>query len=114
MSTEATESYAVRQHPLYGGLRLARDDDLSTVGRPAHPSRCVDRQPDVPGVGQRGLAAVDADPDPALEIVGPRPFAHRALQGYGGLDGRRYLLEDREELVGAGVDLAALGCQHRQ
>src|SRR6266508_4490601 len=49
MSAEAAEADAGRQGPLHGGLGLAGDDDLATVGGPADPSRRVDGQSDVPG-----------------------------------------------------------------
>src|SRR2546427_465213 len=113
MPTEASEAYAGRQRSLDGGLRLAGDDDLASMCRPADPGRSVHGQTDVPRVGQGGTAAVDPGSDPAFQIVQPGPGAHCALDAYRRLDGRNDLLEDREELIRAGVDLATAGTKHR-
>src|SRR5712691_6302759 len=113
MPTEASEADAGRQRSLDGVLRLAGDDDLASMCRPADPSRGVYGQTDVPRVGQGGTAAVDPGSDPAFQIVQPGPSAHRALDASRRLDRRNDLLEDREELNRAGVDLAAAGSKHR-
>src|SRR5438128_7125543 len=113
MPTEAPEADAGRQRSLDSGLRLAGDDDLASTRRPADPSRCVHGQTDVPRIGQGGTAAVDPGSDPAFQIVQPGPGAHRALDAHRRLDRRNDLLEDREELIGAGVDLATAGSKHR-
>src|SRR5207244_5707740 len=78
MPTEAPEADAGRQRSLDSGLRLAGDDDLASMRRPADPSRCVQGQTDVPRIGQGGTAAVDPGSDPAFQIVQPGPGARRA------------------------------------
>src|SRR5207253_6103922 len=95
-----------------GGLRPAGDNDLAAVGRRADPSSGMDRQPDVPRLGHRGAAAVDADAHPAPQIVWPRSLAQRALEADGRLDRRDNAFEDSEEFVGMGIDRAATGSKH--
>ena len=50
---------------------------------------------------------MDADPKSHLQPVGPFAGGEVALDGHRRLDGGAGALEDREELVGARVDLAA-------
>src|SRR5207237_9994357 len=66
----------------------------------------------VPDIGQRRAAAMDPDTDPHVETPGPAPVAELALDGHGRLAGGGGALEDRKELVGAGVDLAAARAHH--
>src|SRR6266446_4740727 len=49
--------------------------DLPAVSRRADASRGVNRQPDVPDLGERGASAVNPHPDPDVEIVGPPALA---------------------------------------
>jgi len=76
------------------------------MGRRADASHGVDRQSEVPVFGEGGATAMDPDADPDGEIVGPGPFGDRTLNGRRRFDGVNSALEHREELVGAGVDLA--------
>src|SRR5713226_2468895 len=87
--------------------------DLPAVSRRADASRGVNRQPEVPDLGQRGAAAENPHPDPDVEIVGPPALAEGTLDRHRRLDRWARLLEDREVLVGAGVDFPAAGSQHR-
>jgi len=73
-ATEAPESDPSRHRPRHRGLRLPGDDDLPPVGDRAQPRHGVDRQTDVPGVGQRRAAAVDARAHPDVDISGPDPL----------------------------------------
>src|SRR5437762_4550879 len=112
MSTETSEPDAGRcrgpdRYPGSGG-----NDDLPTVRRRADASRGVNGQTNVPDIGQRRAAAMDPDTDPHLETPGPAPVAELTLDGYGRLAGGGGALEDRKELVGAGVDLAAASAHH--
>src|SRR6266849_2438067 len=113
VSAEAVEADALPRRLPDGGPGLAGNDDLPSVGRRADTSRGVDGQTDVPDVGQRRTAAVNSDTDEDIDVVGPDLLAERALDGRGRLDGGGGPLEDGEELVGAGVDLAAAGSRHR-
>ena len=56
---------------------------------------------------------MDTGSDPAFQIVQPGPSLHRALDAHRRLDRRNDLLEDREELIRAGVDLATARSKHR-
>ncbi len=77
------------------------------MGRRADASRGVDGEADVTDIGEGGAAAMNPDANPDVEIVGPASFAEPALDGCCRLDGVDGPLEDREELVGTGVNLAA-------
>jgi hypothetical protein len=73
-ATEAPESDPSRHRARHRGLRLPGDDDLPSVGDRAQPRHGVDRQTDVPGVGQRRAAAVDAGAHPDGDIARPDPL----------------------------------------
>src|SRR5712691_2054429 len=95
-----------------GGLRAvnrvagrARKHYLPTVGCEADPSRSVNGDAHVSCVGQSGTAGVQADPDPYPQVVRPDRHENLALNDKRGVQSRRRLLEDREQLVGASVDL---------
>src|SRR6267143_4776903 len=85
----------------------ARKHYLPTVGREADPSCSVNGDAHVSCVGQSGTSGVQADPDPYPQAVRPNCHENFALNDKRGVQSRRRLLEDREQLVGAGVDLAA-------
>ena len=112
-ATEAPESDPSRHRARHRGLRFPGDDDLPAVGDRAHARHGVDRQTDVPGVGQRRAAAVDAGAHPDVDIVRPDPFPQGALDVDCGLDRRGGMLEDREVLVPVGVDLVSAAPTHR-
>ena len=114
MSAETAEADAGRCRFPDSRPGLAGNDDLPSVGRRADASRGVDGQTDVPDIGQCRATAMDPDTNPDFEIVGPGPIAERTLDGRRRLDGGGGPLEDREVLVGAGVDLAAARSQHRR
>src|SRR5207247_7805343 len=112
MRTEASEPNP-RGHRSRGGIfRLAGDQDLAAVRSEADPGRGVNRQADVSRIGEGRTAAVDAGPDTALEALGPRSLAQDPLERDRRLDGRSRPLEDGEELVRTGVDLAASRPKH--
>src|SRR5439155_22397403 len=67
----------------------------------------VHGETDVAGLGESRTAAVDSGPDAALNVVAPGLARQRAMDADRRVDCREHLFEDREELVGAGVDLAA-------
>jgi len=113
MSTETPEANAGRRRGADGGSGRRRQNDLPAVGRPADARGGVHREPDVADVRQRRASAVDPGPYAHVETVDPRPLTELALGGHGRLDGGARPLEDREELVGAGVDLAAARSRHR-
>jgi len=70
-ATEAPESDPSRHRARHRGLRLPGDDDLPAMGDRAQARHGVDRQADVPGVGQRRAATVDAGAHPDIDIAGP-------------------------------------------
>ena len=112
MSTETPETNAGRRrspdrHPGRGG-----HDDLPTVGRRAHARGGVNGQTDVAHIGQCRLTAMDPDAHPHLETVDPRSAAELALDRHRRFDGGTRPLEDREELVGARVDLSTAHSKH--
>src|SRR5207245_3525901 len=74
----------------------------------------VERNTAVPDVGQGVQAAVEPDASPAYHPAGPPSSAERTLDGHRRLDRDGGPLEDREELVGAGVDLAAPRTRYRR
>src|SRR2546423_11207359 len=88
------------------------NDDLASVGCRADASGGVNGQADVPGVRQCRTAAMDADTDPDLQIVGPGPVAELALDRHRCFDSGRGPLEHGKELVGPSVDLAAARSRH--
>src|SRR5262245_12056779 len=112
MPAEAAEGDAGRRSA-DGGLRVARHDDLSPASRGADPRRGVHGEADVADVGQCRAPAVNPDPHPYLEILGPRALTERLPNSRRRLHGRGGPLEDREELVGARVDLAPRAPQDR-
>src|SRR5258708_38699877 len=61
----------------------------------------------VSSVGKSGTSGVQADPDPYGQVVRPDRHENFALNDKRGVQSRGRLLEDREQLIGAGVDLAA-------
>jgi len=73
----------------------------------ADASRGVDRQADVADLGERGSTAVNADAHADIQLVGPRVFANGALDGDRSIESGDGTFEDREEFVGARIDLAA-------
>jgi len=77
------------------------------MGRRADAGRGMDGQADVPDIRECRVAAVNPDPHPHLQIIGPGAAAERPLDGHRRLDRRRGAIEDREELVSARIDLAA-------
>src|SRR5262249_15853843 len=109
MLTETAEADASGRGSPEGDSRRGGDEDLPAVRRRAHARRGVDGKADVSDVGQRGLAAVDTHAHARFDAVAPHPAGQLTLDGDPGLDGRSGLLEDREELVRPGVDLAAAG-----
>ena len=76
--------------------------------RGADAGRGMDGEADVPDIRQCRVAAVNPDTHPHFQIVGPLAIAERPLDGYRSLDSRRGALEDREELVGTGIDFSAV------
>ena len=114
MTAQTPEAHAGPRRVRDRVFGVAGNDDLPPVGRGADPSRRVDRQTDVADIGEGGAPAVDPDADPDVEMVRPAPPAERPLDGHRGLDGAAGPLEDREELVGAGVDLPPACPRHRR
>jgi hypothetical protein len=57
---------------------------------------------------------VNTDPHAHVDPVRPCTRLHRPLDRHRGLERRRGLFEDGEEVVRAGVDLAATGTPHRR
>lgn len=111
MPAETAETNA-RQLSIERTLRLTGDDDLAPVGRGANPSCGVDGQTDVPRLRKGGAATVDTGTKADRDVARPRPFPQTALDGESCFDGRNDTLEDREELVGSGVDLTAARPKH--
>src|SRR5260370_24524153 len=85
----------------------ARKHYVPPVGREADPSRNMNGDAHVSRVGQCWTSGVQADPDSYPHVVWPDSHENFALNRKRGIQGRRRLLEDREQLVRAGVDLAA-------
>ena len=77
------------------------------MGRRADAGRGMDGQTDVPDIRECRMAAVNPDPEPYLQVVGPRAGAERPLDGHRRLDRGRGAIEDREELVGPRIDFTA-------
>src|SRR4029450_2442487 len=107
MAPQAANRDAPQRRPTDRGARGGGHDDLAAVGRRTEARCRVDGEADVAGLRQRRVAAVDADPNSYLQPVGPFAGGEVALDGHRRLDGGAGALEDREELVGARVDLAA-------
>src|SRR5713226_9057780 len=83
----------------------AREHYLPTVGCEADPSRSVNGDAHISCVAQSGTPGVQADPDPDPQVVRPDRPENFALNGKRGVQSGGRLLEDREQLVAAGVDL---------
>ena len=56
---------------------------------------------------------MQADPQPHVEPVGPSAGVHRALDRQCGLERRRRMFEDGEDVVPAGGRLVTTGRPHR-
>ena len=109
---EAAEAYAGWPRPAHGIPGRAREQDLTAMSRRADPGDGMHGQADVAGVGQRGPPAVDADPDPYVDTIGPGACPDGAFDRKGGLQRRRSSNEDGKELVRSCVDLAAASPVH--
>jgi hypothetical protein len=96
-----------------GAFGLAGEHDLAAVGRRANAGGGMDRQPDVPVLGEGWAPAVDAGAKTALQLVRPGPSRHRLLDAHRSLDRRRGPFEDGEELVRSGIDLPTTGLDDR-
>src|SRR6267143_2964656 len=112
MPTEAAIADASRRRSCHRVFRHLGNDDLTPMGRRADTGDDVDGQADVTDIGQRGPAAVDSDAHSDREIIRPAFPAERMLDGGGSLDGVCGALEDSEELIGAGINLAAICARH--
>src|SRR5437879_7555795 len=84
-----------------------RKHDPPTRGSEPELSRNMNVDADVPRVGQCGTSGVQADPDSHPQVVWPDRHENFALNHKRGIESRRRLLEDCEQLVGTGVDLPA-------
>jgi hypothetical protein len=87
----------------------SRDHDLAAVAGRADAHRGIHIEADVAGLAQRRAPGVEADSKPDLVSLRPGAGHRSALDRDRGLEGRGRLREDREVLVGAGVDLLAAG-----
>src|SRR5690349_5537194 len=93
-------------------LGFAGNDNLSPMAGSADAGYRMHGQTNVPDIGEGRPAAMDPDANPDLDIAGPGSFAERALHGDGRLDGAAGMFEDREEFIGASIDLAAACARH--
>lgn len=84
-----------------------RKHDLTAVADGADAGGSVQRQTYVAALGQYGAPRVEADPDLYVGPVWPRPRRQTSLDSDRRLDSTGRPLEDSEEFVRAGVDLAA-------
>src|ERR1700720_1872688 len=74
----------------------------------ADPRCRVDGQANVARIGQRRPAGVEADPNLDRKAIRPGSSANLALDRERRLEAGHGPLEDREHLISAGLDLAAI------
>jgi hypothetical protein len=87
--------------------RCRREQDLATVAG-GHDARCaVDAEPDVVGLGERGLARMQSHPHPENGPLRPRVLGKRTLAVGGGGDRVLGPSEDDEEGVALSADLVS-------
>jgi hypothetical protein len=97
--TETPEAHTVKCRSSSRLPRIAGDEDLSAVCSRTDARRSVHGHADVVRVVECRVAAVDPDPDPNLEILGPRPSSELTLHAHRGVEGGLWKFEHREELV---------------
>src|SRR5437870_2755999 len=107
--TEASEADTVREGLEHRRAHGGRHDDLTAVCRGADTRGGMHREADVACIGEGWTPAVNADPHPHVDPVGPCTRAHRPLDRQRGLERRRGSLEAREEPVRAGAHRATTG-----
>ena len=107
VSAELLKADSRRKGGLDGSDGGRRKHDLTAVADGADAGGSVQRQTYVAALGQYGAPRVEADPDLYVRPVWPRPRRQTSLDSDRRLDSTGRPLEDSEELVRTGVDLAA-------
>src|SRR5439155_8234834 len=109
VTADAPEGHAVERRVRQRFVRGSREQDVTTLARPADPGGGVDGNPDVAGLADSGPAGVHPDPNADRDAARPAALPEPALDRECRLERADGFGEDREELVRSRVDPVAGG-----